>query len=121
MNDVEAFPWAADWYRQRVAEHLGDELDDRFRLWYMENADHIPRSDRTHVIDYGGIVEQALLDLDAWVVADVAPPATTSYELDELNQIVVPAPAEARGGVHRSSTRRCRRRGVTPLGATASR
>lgn len=83
MNDVEAFPWAADWYRQRVAEHLGDELDDRFRLWYMENADHIPRSDRTHVIDYGGIVEQALLDLDAWVVADVAPPATTSYELDE--------------------------------------
>ncbi len=99
MNDVEAFPWAADWYAQRVANVLGDRTDDRFRLWYLENSDHIPRADRTHTIDYSGAVEQALLDLDAWVGAGVAPPASTDYEIDDLSQIVVPGGAAERLGV----------------------
>ena len=99
MNDVEAFPWAADWYAQRVADALGDRTDDRFRLWYLENSDHIPRADRTHTIDYSGAVEQALLDLDAWVGAGVTPPASTNYEIDDLSQIVVPGGAAERLGV----------------------
>ncbi len=99
MNDVEAFPWAADWYSQRVANALGSRTDDRFRLWYLENADHIPRADRTHTIDYSGAVEQALLDLDAWVGAGVAPPPSTSYQIGALSQIVVPGNAADRLGI----------------------
>ena len=99
MNDVEAFPWSADWYAQRVADATGERFEDSFRLWYLENADHIPRADPTRVIDYSGAVEQALLDLDAWAAADVAPPASTVYEIGDRSGIVVPAEAADRLGI----------------------
>jgi hypothetical protein len=99
INDVEAFPWAADWYARRVADALGDGADDRFRLWYLENADHIARPDRTHAIDYSGAVEQALMDLDAWVAADVAPPPNTTYEIGERSEVLVPDDAADRRGI----------------------
>jgi hypothetical protein len=38
--DREAMPWQADWYRQRVAGHLGATTDDSFRLWYTDHAVH---------------------------------------------------------------------------------
>jgi len=99
MNDVEALPWAADWYASQVHDALGDDADEAFRLWYLENADHIPRSDRTHAIDYGGVVEQALIDLDHWVLSGIAPPAGTAHEIDELTQVRVPSTAGDRLGI----------------------
>ena len=38
--DREAFPWQADWYRDRVKENLGDNTDNNFRLWYTDHALH---------------------------------------------------------------------------------
>ena len=111
--DVSAFPWSADWYRQQAKGDQGSKLDDNFRLWYMENADHGPdlsayetgvgfeqlRGAIEHIVGYLGEVEQALLDLDAWVVKGAAPPATTGYRIDDHNQVQLAATAIDRHGV----------------------
>ena len=102
VMDVEAFPWSADWYRQQVEAALGDGLDDSFRLWFMDNADHTPPKNtaaEAHIVSYQGELEQALLDLDAWVADGTSPPASTSYQVTDDNQIDLPTEASARGGV----------------------
>ena len=99
--DREAFPWQADWYRDRVKQHLGDKTDDYFRLWYTDHAlhgDFTRQEDPTHTVSYIGVLQQALRDLAAWVEKGVAPPATTHYRVDD-GQIVVPPTAEARKGI----------------------
>ena len=101
LLDREALPWQADWYRARVEEHLGSTTDDRFRLWYVDNAlhgDDEQQEHPTHSVTYLGVLHQALRDLSAWVEQGVAPPPTTSYEvIDGL--VVVPDDAAARRGV----------------------
>ena len=101
LLDREALPWQADWYRAKVREHLGAATDDRFRLWFVDNAlhgdDEIQESP-THTVSYLGVLHQALRDLSRWVEEGVDPPPTTSYEVVD-GQIVVPAGATDRGGV----------------------
>jgi len=46
-----------------------------------------------------GELQAALLDLDAWVLDDVAPPASSNYEVTDDNQVTLPEAAEDRGGV----------------------
>ncbi len=78
LLDREALPWQADWYRARVHEHLGDALDDNFRLWFTDNAlhgDFATQEDATHAVSYLGVLHQALRDLSRWVEEGVAPPA----------------------------------------------
>jgi hypothetical protein len=99
--DREAFPWQADWYRTKVKEHLGDRLDDNFRLWFTDRALHGDTSkqeDPTRTISYLGMLQQALRDLAAWVEQDKPPPQSTSYEVID-GQVVVPPTAAARKGV----------------------
>jgi hypothetical protein len=80
----------------------------------MDNAGHSePRSTyaNTHIVDYQGEIQQALLDLDAWVARGTPPPAGTNYAVDADTEVQVPAHA-------------ARRRGVQPvvtLSVTASR
>jgi hypothetical protein len=101
LLDREAVPWQADWYRSKVAEHLGPSVDDHFRLWYVDHAlhgdDEIQESP-THTVSYLGVLHQALRDLSAWVEQEVEPPATTNYEVVD-GQVIVPAEAAARRGV----------------------
>ncbi|MEX0665407.1 MAG: PKD domain-containing protein [Acidimicrobiia bacterium] len=105
--DVQAYPWAADWYRTQAQGFLGDQFEDSYRLWYMDNADHDPRSAESipnrsaaaHVVNYDSELQQALLDLDAWVTDGSPPPVTTSYSVDDDSQIQLPASADERGGV----------------------
>jgi hypothetical protein len=81
---------------------LGDQLDETFRLWYMDNADHEPPATTAgyaHNVLYQPEVEQALLDLDAWVANGVSPPMSSSYTVTDDNQIELAAAVEARGGV----------------------
>jgi hypothetical protein len=102
LMDVQAFPWAADWYQGRAQQALGDQLDDRYRLWYMDNADHQPPSAPSgydHIVLYDGELHQALLDLDEWVRSDVAPPASTIHHVTSETQVEVPATADERRGV----------------------
>jgi hypothetical protein len=100
--DVEAFPWSADWYHGRAEAAAGDGLDDTYRLWFMDNADHTPPKSteaEAHIVAYTGEMEQALLDLDAWVAEGIAPPPSSTYEMTDDNQVVLPDDAERRGGV----------------------
>jgi hypothetical protein len=101
MLDREAFPWQADWYRSRVHEHLGDSIDDHFRLWFTDNAlhgdDEIQESP-THTVSYLGVLHQALRDLSQWVEEGIPPPPNTSY-LIENGQVILPTDAWQRCGV----------------------
>jgi hypothetical protein len=99
--DREAFPWQADWYRSRVKENLGDSTDNYFRLWYTDHALHgdvAVEDDPTHTISYLGVLQQALLDLSAWVEKGIPPAATTNYKIVD-GQVVVPPTADERKGI----------------------
>jgi hypothetical protein len=107
LMDEAAFPWQADWYRTQVQAALGPRLDDHYRLWFVDNAMHtaptVMPGDRrpvatTRVINYTGVVQQALRDLSAWVEKGLTPPASTAYEVVD-GQVQVPPTAAERKGV----------------------
>src|SRR5262249_12255996 len=98
--DREAYPWQADWYRSKVREHLGDLIDDHFRLWYVDRALHAgetKQEDPTRWVSSLGVLRQALRDLAAWVEDGVAPPASTNHEIVDGQVAVPPTAAERRG------------------------
>ena len=99
--DREAFAWQADWYRSRVKENLGDKTDQHFRLWYTDHALHgdiAIEDDPTRTVSYLGVLQQALLDLSAWVEKGIEPAPTTRYTIVD-GQVVIPATADERGGI----------------------
>jgi len=101
LLDREAYPWQAAWYRARVQEHLGDDAEDRFRLWMVDNAlhgDFTAQEEPDRTVSYLGVLHQALRDLSAWVERGAEPPATTEYEVVD-GQVVVPGTAIERRGV----------------------
>ena len=107
LMDEAAVPIQAEWYRRRVIEHLGDRLDDQYRLWFIDNAMHTvpfvqpddPRPVRTtRVINYLGVLHQGLRDLVNWVEYGVAPPESTPFEVS-AGQIVIPKTAAQRKGL----------------------
>ena len=99
--DREAFPWQADWYRTKVKANLGDSLDNHFRVWFTDRALHgdvAIEDDPTQTVSYLGVLQQALLDLSAWVEKGKAPPASTNYKIVD-GQVIVPAKANERKGI----------------------
>lgn len=107
LLDREAFPWQCDWYRDRVIEHLGEQADDNFRLWYTENALHGDLAeqldDHTRAVSYLGVLQQALRDVSAWVEQGIAPAASTQYVITE-GQVVTPSSANERKGIQPTIT-----------------
>jgi len=99
--DTEALPWSGDWYRQQVQNKLGDKANDNFRLWYTDHANHgdfpVP-GDPDYIVSYLGVLQQALLDLSAWVEKGIEPASTTNYKVVD-GQVVVPATANERKGI----------------------
>lgn len=92
-------------YLSKVRAALAGE--DRLRVWLTEHAGHIQASERpqgpppvasTRLIDWAGAVEQALLDLIAWVEEGVAPPPDSAFEVDD-GRIRLASGAEARRGI----------------------
>ena len=68
--DIDAYPWQADWYRGQVSAAKGEHSGDNFALLFTENSHHenpMTPLQRTHVVSYGGALQQALRDLAAWV------------------------------------------------------
>ncbi len=101
LMDESAFPWQADWYRQRVKDNFGDKEEEHFRLWYMDHALHDDQPatiDETHLISYLGSLHQALLDLADWVERDIAPAPTSSYTVMD-GQVSIPETAAHRKGI----------------------
>ena len=99
--DREAFPWQADWYRSKVHDNLGDSTDNHFRLWYTDHALHgdlTIQEDPTRTVSYLGVLQQALLDLSAWVEKGEVPASTTVYNVED-GQVKVPASANDRKGI----------------------
>ncbi len=102
--DQEAYPWQADWYRRRVTDHFGDDVDEHFRLWYSDHAvhgdtTHKTKEGNTYVVSYLGMLHQALRDVAQWAETDKAPAASTHYTLDR-GQVVVPSTADERAGIN---------------------
>ncbi len=106
LMDEGAFPWQADWYRSLVQAALGPLIDDNYRLWFVDHAMHTgptvsPGDPRpvasTRIIDYSGVVRQALRDLCAWVEKGLEPPASTAYKIVDGQVHVPPTAAERKG------------------------
>jgi len=99
--DREAFPWQADWYRSKVKANLRDSLDSNFRVWFTDRALHgdvAIEDDPTQTVSYLGVLQQALLDLSAWVEKGKAPAGSTNYKVVD-GQVIVPATANERKGI----------------------
>lgn len=107
LLDVDAFPWHVDWYAQRVKAALGKNYGASVRVWLNDSADHLDGSVQAsgavdsqwvRLIDYNGILQQAVRDVSAWVETGTAPPLSTRYEVKN-QQITVPLLASDRRGV----------------------
>lgn len=115
LMDEAAFPWQADWYRTRAKAELGSNFEDQYRLWFVDHAMHVNPSrylspnegaepveghgpTDTHIINYSGILQQALRDVAAWAEDGITPPGETSYSV-EGGQVIVPPTAAERLGV----------------------
>jgi hypothetical protein len=101
LHDGDALPWQADWYRKKVVEVEGPDVDEKYRLWYVDNANHTDpttESLETHAVAYSGTVQYALRELSAWVEQGTVPPPTSEYIVQD-GQVRVPASAGERKGV----------------------
>ncbi|MFI5045970.1 MAG: hypothetical protein ACHQIG_02815 [Acidimicrobiia bacterium] len=108
LFDEIAYPQQAHWYRRRVEAVLGNRADEQFRVWFTDHAMHqdpavMPRMDitphrNTHIVNYRGVLEQALRDLAAWVERGIAPAPSTQYEIVG-GQVFLPATAAQRRGI----------------------
>ena len=103
--DREAFAWQGDWYRKKVRSHLGDKIDNHFRLWYTDRATHSDGvlEDPRETVSYVSTLYQAMLDLSDWVERGIAPSSTTDYRIEE-GQVVMSANGASRGGIQPAVT-----------------
>jgi hypothetical protein len=106
LMDEIAYPWGAEWYRSKIKDVLRDKFDDNYRLWYIDHSMHTPpvvmKFDTppvitTRIINYGGVLQQALRDLSAWVEKGIAPPASSIYKMMGAQVEVLPTAKERKG------------------------
>jgi hypothetical protein len=90
-HDVMVMPAWIPRYERLVHDHLGDRIDDHYRLWWMENADHGG--------PYTGATVEAFRCLIAWCEDGIAPPSSTSYRVSDDGGVVLAASAAERGGI----------------------
>jgi hypothetical protein len=98
LMDESAFPWQADWYRNKTKEFADDS---RFRIWYIDHAIHGDLSSvpgAHHLVPYLGALHQALLDLSDWVERGIEPLSSSVYSIVK-GQVKVPEKAQERLGV----------------------
>ena len=107
LMDEIAYPWGAEWYRAKIKEVLGEKFDDNYRLWYIDHSMHTPpvvmKFDTppvitTRIINYAGVLQQALRDLSVWVEQGIAPPPSSIYKMTGA-QVEVPPTAKERKGI----------------------
>lgn len=98
LLDSDAFTWDGDWYTRQVRQALGAGYNDNYRIWFNDNADHIAPGRTARLIDYTGILQQALRDVAAWAEKGIRPPESTNYQ-ERDSQISVPANAAERRGI----------------------
>lgn len=100
LMDADAFPWCSDWYRTKASQAVrarGGKLDDHYRLWFTDHAQHVDSIDNTRTVSYLGVLMQAMRDLSRWVEEGTPPPASTQYSVVDSQVIVPPTATERRG------------------------
>ena len=101
-HDRECWPECAIAYERSVRAALGAETEDRFRLWWIENASHLPpvtAAAKDRLINYGGTYARAVNDLVGWVEDGTAPPPSTTYTWGPDCLLSIPPTASERGGI----------------------
>ncbi len=106
MNTLDrgAWPCGGARYHDRLRATLGDAIDENFRLWWTDNATHMPASMQppamsARSVDYTGLVHQAILDVIDWVENGSSPPATTGYDYNGDSNVTLATAAEERRGI----------------------
>ncbi len=107
--DTSGWPSGALACENDVRAHLGERTDSQFRLWWVDNAEHISASaiparanpaPTSRLIDYAGAYEAGLDAMVAWIERGVTPPTSTNYAFDvEDNRVCLSASASERGGI----------------------
>ena len=116
LQDRGTWPYQAVAYREELRRRKGDAVDEQMMIWFNERAWHgsvgapagsvpagNPPVDVTRLINYSGVVQQALADLIGWVEKGVRPPSGPSNFVltDDLEIELEPAGAQ-RGAVQPS-------------------
>jgi len=99
VDDPYAWASYAVDYDRKVWEIQGPAAKDRYRLYFFERVPHGPVTRPLWETGWGGARRKALDDLIAWVEQGVQPPPATSYQVDDLNQVILPSSARQRAGV----------------------
>jgi hypothetical protein len=108
-HDSSGWPSGGTGYADDVREVVGSALNEEFRFWWLDHAEHIPAASiparsrpvpTTRLIDFGGGHEAALDAMVAWVERGVAPPPSTVFVLDAQDKgLQLPASAGDRLGI----------------------
>ena len=101
-QDRECWPDAARAYIKSVKEHLKDSIDNHFRIYWIENAFHLPaltQKVQTRYINYSTNINQALTYLISWVEDNVQPPISTQYKFNSDGALQLPVNASKRFGI----------------------
>jgi len=101
-QDCDACPSNARAYIESVRNHLGNSLDNYFRIYWTENACHLQpltSVESTRYIPWGSIVSQAMNDLIKWIEEDISPPSSTNYKFNTHSALILPDNASERKGI----------------------
>jgi len=89
-------------------KNYGAKTDDVFRLWMVEKSMHTSPAlleageekpaEKTRMVSYTPIIQQALRDLTLWIEEGIPPPPTTNYNIAD-GQLFLPSTASARSGI----------------------
>jgi hypothetical protein len=102
LLDQDAFAMGAEWYKRRVKQVLGNQLDTKFRVYMQDHALHGAGTEggtSTRTVSYNGALQQAIRDVAAWVEQGVKPPASTQYQIVDGAQVAVSSIAAMRKGI----------------------
>jgi hypothetical protein len=101
-------------YDQAVRSHLGDSAAGRWRLWLMENAEHVPGSaiipgpppvPSSRLIEGFGALEAGVDAMVAWIEEGEIPSGDTVYDFDSVhNRVTLVSTPAARHGIQPTVT-----------------
>jgi hypothetical protein len=101
-QDRECWPDAIRPFIESVKENLGDTFYQRFRIYWNENATHVPpfsKRSQTRYIIYSPNIVQSLTDLIKWVEEGVEPPPSSQYIFNDDQALILPNSASERLGI----------------------
>ena len=93
-------------YQALVREQVGQRVSDKYRLWFLDKAVHVPLAQvaqgsapvaTTRLVSTEGALQQAVRDMIAWVESGREPPPNTEYKYDKGHFSLLPTAAAARG------------------------